>query len=129
MQLTLDSLEKAGAFAGGLEKREITWASKGKEHKFEVYVRPMSYHTAVNDIAAIRDGGDIVAARLAGGICDSDGKSVFTVADITGLNDDGTPVMIERNGKLVERGGIARDLANELMTVLGEVSGLGKSQS
>jgi len=129
MQLTLDTLEKVGAFAGGLEKREISWENNGKVHKFEVYVRPMSYHTAVKDIAAMRDGGDIVAVRLANGICNSDGGPVFTVADITGLNADGSPVMVERDGELVERGGIARDLANELMTVLGEVSGLGKIQS
>lgn len=123
MRLDVAALAEAGGFSGGPVKREITW----KEFTFDVYVRRLSYHSAVSDVRAVGANGDIAASRIAACIVDEAGKPVFTSADITGIQEDGTPVMVEDDdGNLVERGALDAELAMTLMAVITEVNGLGK---
>lgn len=126
MRLDVDELAKAGGFSGAPVRREIQWG----EYVFDVYVRRLSYHSAMSDFKAVASNGDIAAARIAGCIVDEDGKPTFTVADVTGVNEDGTPVMTEdADGNLVERGALDADLATQLLVAISEVNGLGKSKT
>lgn len=130
MQLTLDAVNKKGGFVGGPVKRVVEWTHEGEKVEAEVWVRPMSYHTAMADVQAWQEGKDIKAARIAGCICHEDGSPVFRVCDITGIDDDGNPVMYKNEeGKKVPRGCLSAELTNNLFNLISEVSGLGKSQS
>jgi len=126
MDLTLDNLSKTGGFTGGPVKREVEWQFDGETVKADVWIRPMSYHTAVKDVAAYNAGSDLVAHRLALCICHEDGSPVFLSSDITGIDDEGVPIMIKVDGKDVERGPLNKEMADALMGLVGEVSGLGK---
>ncbi|MBN0609756.1 phage tail assembly chaperone family protein, TAC, partial [Pseudomonas aeruginosa] len=52
MHLSIDSLKEAGAFTGAPIEKEITWKQGDKELTATVYVRPLSYSTAVSDLLA-----------------------------------------------------------------------------
>lgn len=114
--LSIDSLKDMGAFTGAPVEKEITWKSGGGEHTATVYVRPLSYRSAVSDIKALSGKSDAVAGRIAASICDEEGKPVFTPEDITG---DADP----------DRGPLDGNLTMALLGVIAEVNGLGKSQS
>lgn len=116
MQLSIDNLKQQGAFTGAPVEKDIEWKQDGETFSATTYVRAMSYHTAVSDIASARNGSDAVAGRIAACICDAEGKPVFTVADITG---DADP----------ERGALNGNLTMELLRVIGEVTGLGKNRT
>jgi hypothetical protein len=116
MKLTMDSLKEVGAFTGRPVEREITWKIGDVEHTATVYVRPLSYQSAVQDLRAITGKADGVAGRIASSICDEEGNPVFTIADITG---DADP----------DRGAIDGNLTMALLTVIGEVNGAGKPQA
>lgn len=122
--MNLADLKKSGIYTGPPVKREIEWEKDGETLKFDVYVRRLSYQTALTDIRSTTGNGDPAAARIAHCICDEHGKPVFSVSDITGINDDGTPIM---EGD-VERGALDSDLTLALLTVIGEVNGLGKQR-
>lgn len=128
MKLTIDALRQVGAFTGGPVRREVEWVQDGELIKAELYVRPMSYQTAVRDITSAHGGVDIVAQRIAGCVCHEDGSPVFLVSDITGIGADGNPIMIDVDGEKVERGPINKNLAEALIYLVGEVSGLGKKK-
>lgn len=130
MQLTVESIGSSGGFTGGPVKRQVSWEVGGEEFTADVWIRPMSYHTAVNDITAINSGRDVVAHRLAHCVCHEDGSPVFRVSDITGIDEEGRPVMVlNDDGEEVERGALDSNLANALMILVSEVSGLGKKKS
>jgi len=117
MDLTLDNLKQAGAFTGAPVEREIKWEMGGQEHTATVYVRPLSYKTAVSDIMSVSKGDQaLIAGRIAACICDKDGKAVFTPGDITG---DADPA----------RGPLDGNLTVALLTAISEVNSLGKSKS
>lgn len=116
MSLSLDSLKELGAFTGAPVRREVTWECRGEEHTATVFVRPLSYRSAVSDIQAFSGQTDGPAARIAHSICDEAGKPVFTVADITG---DADP----------ERGPLDGNLTMALLAVIAQVNGLGKQKS
>ncbi len=116
MQLSIDSLKEMGAFTGAPVEREVKWKKGDTEYVATVFVRPLSYSTAVSDLRAMSGEGDGVAGRIAASICDADGKPVFTVKDITGEADS-------------ERGALDGNLTVALLAVIGEVNGLGKSKS
>ncbi|WP_313135550.1 phage tail assembly chaperone family protein, TAC [Stutzerimonas nitrititolerans] len=116
MKLTLDTLKQAGAFTGAPVEREITWKQGEKELTATVYVRPLSYKSAVSDLYGTTGGRDPVAGRIAACICDETGAPVFTPEDITG---DADP----------ERGPLDGSLTVALLSVIGEVAGLGKTPS
>lgn len=128
MELTLDVLKDQGGFTGGPVEREVEWIHNGEEVKATVWIRPMSYRTAVKDLTAISKGADVVAHRIAMCVCHSDGSPVFQVSDITGLDENGFPVKVkDADGNEVERGPLNRELADALMLLVSEVSGLGKT--
>lgn len=116
MDLSLASLKKSGSFTGAPVKREIKWKQGDKEHVANVYVRPLSYQSAVSDLLSISGKTDGVAGRIATSICDSKGKPIFTVADIIGEAD-------------ASRGALDGNLTMALLGVIGEVNGLGKPKS
>lgn len=127
--LSVDSIADVGGFTGGVVKREVIWKEHGKNHKADVHIRPMSYHTAVNDIMAKDESRPmVVARRLAACLCDADGVPLFRVSDITGLDDEGKPILIKdkASGEMVERGPFSPNLTTALLILVGEVSGVGK---
>lgn len=116
MELSIAALKEVGAFTGAPVEREITWKQGEREITATVYVRPLSYKSAVSDLAAMAGRVDAVAGRIAACICDAEGKPVFTPADITGEADP-------------ERGPLDGNLTMALLQVIAEVSGVGKAQS
>jgi spore maturation protein SpmB len=116
MQLSIQSLKAAGAFTGRPVEREIKWIQGGEEIVATVFVRPLGYQTAVNDVLSATGKVDTYAARIAASICDEKGKPVFTVGDITG---DADP----------ERGALDGSLTMALMVVIAEVNNMGKTIS
>lgn len=115
MSLSLDILKTMGAFTGAPVEREITWGIGDNEYTATVWVRKLSYITAKSDLMAISGKGDAIAGRIAASICDEHGKPIFTPDDITG---DADP----------ERGALDDGLTMALLTVIGEVNGLGKTE-
>lgn len=116
MDFNLKSLNEAGAFAGAPVKMPIKWKIGKTEHKADVYVRRLSYHTAVSEVMAYRTAQDGMAARIAGCIVDEKGVPVFTIEDITGVANP-------------DRGALDHRLTMELLRVIGEVNDLGKPTS
>ena len=116
MKLTLETLKQAGAFTGAPVEKEITWKQGDAELKATVYVRPLSYMAAVNDLRAIAGKADGVAGRIAASICDEHGKAVFTPEDITGEADP-------------ERGALDGNLTMALLAVIHEVNDPGKPKT
>ena len=114
MQLSIESLKEVGAFTGAPVEREITWNQGEQEFTATVYVRPLSYKSAVSDLQAIAGKVDGVAGRIAASICDEAGKPVFTVGDITGEADPA-------------RGALDGNLTMALLAVIAEVNQLGKT--
>lgn len=127
MKLSVDSLQQAGGFAGAPVEREVSWKVGKEEYTATVYVRKLSYHSAVGDIRAIANHEELAAARIANCIVDEEGKPVFQVSDVTGVLPDGTPVMTVTDGQSVERGPMIDSLVTALLVVIGEVNDLGKS--
>lgn len=127
MKLTLETLRHVGAFTGGVVRREIEWLQNGEMVRAEVWVRPLSYQTATADINSMRAGDGPWPRRVALCICHEDGSPVFQLSDITGIGDDGKPVMtVTDDGKEVEQGGLNQSLFDALMLLIVEVSNLGK---
>ncbi|MNJ41268.1 hypothetical protein D3C77_361870 [compost metagenome] len=116
MNLSIQSLKEMGAFTGAPVKKTIKWQQGGEELQGEVFVRPLGYRAAVSDLIASAGMQDGIAGRIAASICNEAGEPVFTVADITG---DADP----------ERGSLDRNLTTALLTAIGEVNNLGKTQS
>jgi len=122
MELTLKSLTEAKAFTARPVAKEITWNG----NTFTAYVRPLSYQTAVGDIAAV-GGADPLACRIAASICDEQGRQVFKVVDITGEVvlpadwKDGDPIP-------ESRGALDPDLTNKLLIAIGEVQSVKKAK-
>lgn len=114
MQLSIDSLKAAGAFTGAPVEREISWKMGEAQHTATVYVRPLSYISAVSDLTAGHSKSDPVAGRIAACICDAEGRPVFTPGDITGEADP-------------ERGPLDGNLTMALLTVIAQVNSLGKT--
>lgn len=127
MELNVEMLGSVGGFIGGPVKKQVSWESGGEENTADVYIRPMSYHTAASDSRALKEGGNILAIRIAEHVCHQDGSPVFRVEDITGINKDGSPVMIKQGRKKVERGPLCKSLSDALIMLITEVSGLGKT--
>lgn len=116
MNLSIDSLKEMGAFTGAPVEKEIIWKKGDKEFEATVFVRPLSYLSAKSDVLAMNGKGDSLAGRIAASICDAEGKPVFTPGDITGEADP-------------ERGPLDGNLTMALLTVIGEVNGMGKTKS
>lgn len=128
MQLTVDAIKDSG-FAGGLVEKTIEWVNpQGDELSAQTWIRPMSYHTSVNDAKAFQEGSSYLATRIARHVCMEDGSPVFRVEDITGIDAEGNPIMVKKDGKKVERGGICKSLNDALLSAINEVSGLGKKK-
>lgn len=123
MKLSVESLRAAGGFTGPPVKREVTWEVDGNEYTADVYVRRLSYHSAVTDVLSIDSGSDLAANRIANCIVDENGKAVFSVSDITGFFPDGEPVLDE-DGQ--ERGALCSELSIALLGLIAEVNHLGK---
>lgn len=126
MNLDLESLYKSGGFAGAPVEREVTFKVGGEEITGKVYVRKMSYQSAVGDLKSLNNEDEIAAARIATCIVDEKGSPLYQVSDVTGYYPDGSPVLDEK-GK--PRGGMVESLLLALWTVIREVNGLGKAQS
>lgn len=116
MILNLETLKQVGAFTGAPVEKEITWKQGEQQLTATVYVRPLSYRSAVSDLSALSGKGDQVAGRIASCICDADGKPVFTSEDITGEADP-------------ERGPLNGNLTMSLLAAIAEVNNAGKMTS
>lgn len=123
VKLSIASLTEANAFSAKPVEKQIEW----KGHTITTYVRHLSYQTALAQLNSI-NGADVNAARIAGSICDENGRPVFTIQDITG------EVVLPRDWKegdpLPEaRGGLDHELTILLLAAIGEVQNLGKHKS
>lgn len=116
MSLSLESLNKAGAFTGAPVEKEIAWKQGDNEHTMTTYIRRLSYKSAVSDIKALQGKGDVAAGRIAASIVDEHGNPVFTPEDITGEADP-------------DRGPLDGNLTMALLYAIGEVNGVGKTKS
>ncbi|VVN74000.1 phage tail assembly chaperone family protein, TAC [Pseudomonas fluorescens] len=116
MQLSINGLKEMGAFTGRPVEREIKWIQGGKELTATVFVRPLGYRTAVNDVLSATGKVESYAGRIAASICNEAGQPVFSVEDITG---DADP----------ERGALDGNLTVALMMVIAEVNNMGKTMS
>jgi hypothetical protein len=126
LKLTAETVQEKGGFTGQPVKREISW----KGDTYDVYVRRLSYRSAVDDARAYGQGASAIAAhRIANCIVDENGQPIFSVEHITGVKEDGSPVMIEKDGEQIERGAMDDDLATALMLVISEVNNLGKKRA
>lgn len=116
MKLTIESLTAIGGFAGAPVEKEINWSIGDEQYTATVFIRPLSYRSAVSDIMASSKGDDALAARIATSVCDENGEPIFTAGDITGEADP-------------DRGPLDGSLTLALLAAIGEVSGMGKSKS
>lgn len=117
MNLSIESLAEMGAFTGAPVEKEITWKQGEDELKATVFVRRLSYKSAVADLKAMQSEDlDMVAGRIASCICDEKGKPIFKPEDITGEADP-------------DRGPLDGNLTMSLLAVIGEVNDLGKAKS
>ena len=127
MSLDLQSLHESGGFAGAPVRKEITFKNfYDEEITAHVWVRRLSYQSAVGDIQAIKTDGELAAARIASCIVDHRGEPLYQKHDITGVYEDGTPVL-DKDGK--PRGGFVESLLHALWRAIAEVNALGKPQS
>lgn len=115
MKLSVESLQQAGAFTGAPVEKEIKWTQGEDELTATVFVRRLSYASAVEEVKAMAGRTDRLAGRIASAICDEEGKPIFTAADITG---DADP----------DRGPLDHNLTMALLAVIGEVNSLGKTK-
>ncbi|RGP57076.1 phage tail assembly chaperone family protein, TAC [Pseudomonas abyssi] len=133
MNLNLETLKQTGAFTGAPVEREITWTQSGEELVGTVFVRPLSYHSAVSDLAALAGQRDAMAGRIASCICDEHGKPIFTPQDITDgpivTGADGKPELDEQGRPIRSGAALDGNLTMALLTVIAEVSTGGKPQS
>lgn len=123
MNMTFDSIEaldKLGAFTPvGLAEESIQWHQDGKDYQAVVYVRPLSFDSAVTDLINRpdqSDNPDAIARRIASSICNKAGEPIFTVGDITGQANP-------------ERGALSYALTMALLAAIGRVNKLGKVPS
>ena len=129
MKLTVEGLRGAGGFTGAAVKRSISWKHNGEEFDADVFVRQLSYQSAVTDARALSTDGDLAAARIAHCICDDSGKPIFKISDITGIEDDGSPVLHEVDGEMVPRGQLNSELGTALLVAISEVNEMGKPKA
>lgn len=126
MKLNLQELTRAGAFTGRPVEREISWKQGDKDFTATVYVRPLGYQTAVNDVLSATGRVDSYAGRIAASICDEHGSPVFTVLDITDGPLD--PAELANDPESTKRmGALDGGLTVALMMVIAQVNSLGKT--
>ena len=116
VNLSIESLKKAGAFTGRPIEKEIKWTQNGEDFTATVFVRPLGYQSAVSDLMAATGKQDGLAGRIAASICDEEGKPVFKAEDITGEADG-------------DRGALDGALTYALLAAITEVNNLGKTTS
>lgn len=112
MILNKETLIELGCVTGELVEREVKFKINGEQKVVTVFIRPFSYKTAVDEIRAVKNGDDSVAARIAASICDENGKYVFTPEDI--------------NGGEHPENGFPYNLTMALLKVIGEVNSVKK---
>ncbi|MBI6886454.1 phage tail assembly chaperone family protein, TAC [Pseudomonas putida] len=129
MKLTLDALKGAGSFTGRPVEKEITWLQAGTKFTATVYVRPLGYQTAVNDVLSFNGKHDTIAGKIAASICDEHGYPVFSSPmDITHGPLD--PVELEKDPKSTKRlGSLDGALSVALLLAIQQVNDLGKTKS
>jgi len=130
VELSLESVRASGGFTGAPIKREITWEQGGESYTADVYIRRLSYHSAISDARSLAGDADMAASRISQCVCDENGAPVFRISDVTGITDDGSPVMdIDEDGNETERGALSHALTFALLTAIGEVNELGKPKA
>ena len=106
----------AGAFVGLPELKTVKYSKDGNDFEFDVYIRKLSYQSAVNDGKSLSKNPDaLVAGRIAACVVDVAGKPVFESVDqVMGL------------GKYASAGPLNEDLSFALYTAVKEVNYPGK---
>ncbi|MDD2133362.1 phage tail assembly chaperone family protein, TAC [Pseudomonas kurunegalensis] len=129
MKLTLEALKGTGSFTGRPVEKEINWYQDGTKYTATVYVRPLGYQTAVNDVLSFNGKHDTIAGKIAASICDEQGYPVFSSPmDITHGPLD--PVELEKDPESTARlGSLDGALSVALLLAIREVNDLGKTKS
>lgn len=92
----------------------VTDQETGKKSKVTVFVKPLSYQSAVEDLNSIGlSATEAVARRIAYSIMDESGTHIFTPEMILGTANP-------------DQGPLSPELTMELLRVIGETSNLGK---
>lgn len=127
--LTLAALKSAKAFTARPVKETVEWNG----NKFDVYVRQLSFQTAMGDISSASAGGShILACRIATSLCDADGKPIMTPYDVTGEvlysepKDGEEPKVLAGNP---DAGPMDGELVKALLIVISKVQNAGKMKS
>lgn len=116
MELSIKSLDAAGAFVGLPVKKDIEWFSGGKKQKATVYIRLDSFQEMNRRWEDQERGVDVFASRIAHGICKKDGSPVFTVEDVLGTGATG-------------RGPFCAQLTLALLDALNEANGIKQDEA
>lgn len=115
-KLSIEQL-KQSAFVGEPVLKTVSFTQDGEECEFDVYVRKMSYQSAVTDGKAwAQDQSILVAGRILSCILDGEGKPVFDSID-----------QILGTGDYVQQGALSSDLTHAFYNVIAEVNRGGKS--
>lgn len=110
---------KASAFVGAPVLKTVTFVRDGEEFETDVYIRRLSYQSAVNDSKAYAANADaFVAGRIAACVLNEDGTPLFDSVD-----------QIMGKGEYVESGALDPDLTYALFNAVDEVNKVGKSNS
>lgn len=123
-QLTLEALKSANAFTAKPVKQTVEWNG----NTFDVYVRQLSFQTAMGDISSASEGGaHILACRIATSLCDAEGKAIMSPYDVTG------EVIYDEAGKVIagnpDAGPMDGELVKALLITINKVQNAGKIKS
>lgn len=102
-------LKSKAHFAGKPVKKTIKWTDGGEDYEADVYVRQLSYKSAISDIMSFAASKDSLPGRIEACICDEDGKPILTADDVTGDSDP-------------ERGPLGSNLTLALVNAIREVN-------
>ena len=112
----MNKLLSLGLVPVDLVKKTVTVTDQttGEEHKATVYVKPLSFASAIADLKEHGSSEEeAVARRIAYSICDESGAPIFTPEQVNGAE-----------GKA-----LSTQLTYELLRAIGEVNQLGKMEA
>ena len=115
MDLSIQSLQAAGAFSPPPVKKDIVWHVAGKPQKATIYIRQESFVELTERWKEQDKGADFLATRIAANILKKDGTPVFTVEDVVGSEATG-------------HGPLSAELTIVLLNSISEANGAGQAE-
>jgi hypothetical protein len=118
-RISLNDLKQRMAFVGAPVLKTVKYTHDDEELEFDVYIRKLSYQSAMNDSDSFKDKpNSFVAGRIASCVLDEQAKPLFESVDqILGIGD------------YAESGALNDRLTFALFSAVTEVNSTGKSKS